>query len=386
MNIDQRNYPTPERHPQANGANSSCLALPPLTPDSGTMPPPGTSVPVPSHAPPIFGFSLEDLNLEEFNTFADSLAWDNDSKNHNKAYNSFLRAASLGIKAQIAMDAVVARIHKAGGVVDPCDLEQQLHRAWEYVSNVSEGTIASAEALPKPGFSPKLLSRVACQVQIDDPEEFLRLRSIVPPSALRPSEVLEHLYKPGEKIVTFTDPKSQGQAVYVVGQSTDALLPERGPEGVLFLLPPVDGELRYLPRLGHKTRRSEENVLRWPYLLLESDDADKGQWLRLLIQLPLAIVAIYGSGRRSVHALARVDAPSKREWDVMKDRIAKVMVPLGADPKAMSAVRLSRLPQCWRGDRLQELLYLNPAADGTPILTLAERQNPSPTGGLNHAN
>jgi hypothetical protein len=30
----------------------------------------------------------------------------------------------------------------------------------------------------------------------------------------------------------------------------------------------------------------------------------------------------------------------------------------------------SRLPQCWRGDALQELLYLNPHADCTPIYTI----------------
>jgi len=45
---------------------------------------------------------------------------------------------------------------------------------------------------------------------------------------------------------------------------------------------------------------------------------------------------------------------------------------LGADPKALTAVRLSRLPQCMRGEtgKLQELLYLDP--DATELKPLWE--------------
>ena len=47
-----------------------------------------------------------------------------------------------------------------------------------------------------------------------------------------------------------------------------------------------------------------------------------------------------------------------------------VLVTLGADPGALSAVRLTRLPQARRGDRVQRLLYLNPAPDATPIIRM----------------
>jgi len=47
-------------------------------------------------------------------------------------------------------------------------------------------------------------------------------------------------------------------------------------------------------------------------------------------------------------------------------------VTLGADPGALSAVRLTRLPQAMRGQRLQRLLYLNPDPDGRPIVELAK--------------
>jgi len=42
---------------------------------------------------------------------------------------------------------------------------------------------------------------------------------------------------------------------------------------------------------------------------------------------------------------------------------------LGADPAALSAVRLTRLPNCMRGENgtLQQLFYLDDAPDDTPI-------------------
>jgi len=36
-------------------------------------------------------------------------------------------------------------------------------------------------------------------------------------------------------------------------------------------------------------------VTAWRYLVLESDVAEAGQWLNLLVQLPLPIAAIYTS-------------------------------------------------------------------------------------------
>ena len=91
-----------------------------------------------------------------------------------------------------------------------------------------------------------------------------------------------------------------------------------------------------------------------------ADVAPMAEWLRLLVQLPLQIVAIYTSGGRSVHALVRVDAASKAEWDTQRDMLVQLLAPLGADPAAMTAVRLTRLPGCLRGESLQELWYLDP--------------------------
>ena len=64
----------------------------------------------------------------------------------------------------------------------------------------------------------------------------------------------------------------------------------------------------------------------------------------------------------------RVDAASKADWDSRIGAIKSILITLGADRGALSAVRLSRLPQAQRGERVQRLLYLNAQPDGVPIL------------------
>ena len=116
------------------------------------------------------------------------------------------------------------------------------------------------------------------------------------------------------------------------------------------------------------SRRSEESVTCWRYVVLESDQAEREDWLRCLIQLPLAIACICDSGGRSIHALVRLDASSKPDWDARVKLIKPTLITLGADPGALSAIRLTRLPQAMRGQRVQRLLYLNPSASATPIM------------------
>jgi hypothetical protein len=82
---------------------------------------------------------------------------------------------------------------------------------------------------------------------------------------------------------------------------------------------------------------------------------------------------VVDSGGSSVHALFRIDAESKAQWDeVVRTRFKGPLTVLGADPQAMTAVRLTRLANCWRGEKrkLQRLLYLNDSANDTPICEL----------------
>jgi hypothetical protein len=194
---------------------------------------------------------------------------------------------------------------------------------------------------------------------------------------------LSAIYRDGENILVFTDFRSQGDFLWTVGTGGFRLarqrhvapvpsrLPSASPEGVWFLIQPVSGKWEIQPggsspRYG---RRHGACVTSWRFLLLESDAAPESVWLRCLVQLPLRIAALYTSGGRSVHALVRVDAESKAEYDAARDVIRSVLPIFGADPAATTGVRLSRLPGCRRGERLQRLVWLDPEpSEDLPIL------------------
>lgn len=193
-------------------------------------------------------------------------------------------------------------------------------------------------------------------------------RSAVDPSQLSAGDFLRLLYGEGKKILCFTEQKSQGQALW-----PEQPAPRGARDGVWFLPQPVNGEMLPNPRTGNMSRRSEESVTDFRYMVLESDEADVRDWLGFLVQIPLRIDAIYTSGGRSVHALVRVDCVTKREWDAYKAELAPTLNLLclgGLDPAVITAVRLTRLPGCWRGDRLQKLLYVRPAAPVRPLCEL----------------
>lgn len=199
---------------------------------------------------------------------------------------------------------------------------------------------------------------------------WLAERSELDPCVVTSKMFLEYLYRHGEKILVFTDNKSQGEAVF-----PDDKMPERGPHGVWFLAQPVDGKYHPNPRQGTMSRRSEEAVTSWRYFVIESDKANLKLWLAAIVQFPLRIAAIYSSGGRSVHALVKIDARTKGEWDSEREAMKQALVVLGADAGAMTAVRLTRLPGCWRHRSLQKLLYINPDPPMRPICELAPRRD-----------
>ena len=229
------------------------------------------------------------------------------------------------------------------------------------------------DAPAKPRFQKWVLARIANKVrEIPDMVRFLAERSRVPVAQQTSASVLRHLYArgSGEKVLIFTEMKSQGQFLWEADQSDviQQLPLPASLEGVWFLPQSVSGGYFPNPRCdGNLSRRSEESVTSWRYAVLESDEADRDQWLRCLVQVPLRIACICDSGGRSIHALVRLDAQNKLDWDRLMNPIKPVLITLGADRGALSAVRLSRLPQAMRGERCQRLLYLNPTPDGVPI-------------------
>jgi Zinc-binding domain of primase-helicase len=229
-----------------------------------------------------------------------------------------------------------------------------------------------------PDFSLNKLRGVVFHQMAVSPEWFME-RSPVDVRRMTPGEFIEHIYQPGERVLVFTDFRSQGDYLWEVGRGGYRLadspgvaavksnLPvDGGKEGVWFLNNPVDGQWHGNPRAGGKpSRRSMESVKVWKYLLLESDEAPADLWLRLLACCGLPIVAIYSSGGRSWHALVREDHGDDMAGFKEKLKHYKRRMPwIGADANAITPVRLTRLPMCTRSGNLQKLIYCNPAANG----------------------
>jgi hypothetical protein len=158
-----------------------------------------------------------------------------------------------------------------------------------------------------------------------------------------------------------------------------------GRPGVWFLSNPVDGQPHRLERLRSQFNaegisfRASECITDWRHAVLETDDAPEELWLKALALLPLPIVAIYHSGKRGAHALINLGAKTPKEWHQRLAPHREHLQRLGACSGTLKPVCFSRLPNCMRGQtkRLQQLLYLAPDADGTPIAKRPAREDPS---------
>lgn len=144
----------------------------------------------------------------------------------------------------------------------------------------------------------------------------------------------------------------------------EALAKNEWPKGFWWLPQPVDGKWTHdTLNPDQVSCRSHFNVLSFRWLVLESDQAPADLWLRYLVTLP-GVGLITTSGGKSIHALIRVDQPTREAYNRIVERHKYRFIRLGADPLSLSAVRLTRLPGCYRAEKKQRqtLLYLNPYA------------------------
>jgi hypothetical protein len=208
--------------------------------------------------------------------------------------------------------------------------------------------------------------------------EDLSRRSPVDPSGLSSAQYLDAVFRPGESVVIVKHREDFGR-VYVAGSGESWVNGMREEDGVLYLSNPTNGQ-RLANADGNMSLRSEGNVTAYRHLVVESDRTIPILWIRAMVQIPLPIVACYTSGGKSVHFLIRVDAANKVEYQAALDRLRPGLVQLGADPAAMSGVRLTRLPGAMRGDRRQLLLFLDPKAQPLAIAERPERVAEDPAG------
>ncbi len=302
----------------------------------------------------------------------DAMDWTPGTTKHWQQYTAFLIAAGACIPIETAITLVVARLEAANAPINPVAVLRQAERAYEYVTKqpveTNHADIA-ARKKPKPAFDREALTDYVADVA-EVTEEELRAKS--PVWAETASDFLSHLYSPGEKVGIFNDLMAW-RPKWVWEHGVELGVP--GGQGVWYLSNPIDGERHPNPRnAGKLSMRSEEAVTSFRYGVLECDHGKddpeiNALWLRYLTRLPLPIAAIYTSGNKSIHALVRIDAADKKDWDALRNQHFLECVTFGADPGALSAVRLTRLPHARNLKRgtMQTLLFLNPTPEWRPI-------------------
>lgn len=234
-------------------------------------------------------------------------------------------------------------------------------------------------------YDPDKLAKVAAR--ITPPHNWrawLWERSPKRPDMMTAWSYLLCLYEPGERIEVFDCLEDKKPLALVeITVPLDCRVPAlirsggRHGKGIWYLCNPVDGQWH---DTGERDKcgkpvmscRNHQAVTAWRYAVLESDQASPDLWLAFIAQLPARISAIYTSGGRSVHTLIRHDAGSKAEWDSQIAPLKRPAKVLGVDTGCLSAVRLTRLPQCWRPEKhgFQKLLYLNPDPPLAPLVDM----------------
>ncbi len=117
--------------------------------------------------------------------------------------------------------------------------------------------------------------------------------------------------------------------------------------------------IRFNPLDGTGVRN--DNVTRFTHALVESDSMTIDEQITLYRRLELPIAALVSSAGKSVHAIVKVDAPDRQEYDRRVMQLYDVLERHGVkvDKQNKNPSRLSRLPGATRNGRVQKLLGVN---------------------------
>lgn len=195
---------------------------------------------------------------------------------------------------------------------------------------------------------------------------------------------LKELYEPGENIAFCAPDKDHenGGLIFTSG----ALQPrefwlekadskqnaDRGKFGINGVLSSCDGVFfRINPMVEGKDSKSDRDVSAYRYVLVEFDDHEaagnpdrKKEHLQALQDSRLPIASVTDSAGKGLHALVRVDAADRKEWNERRDLAYEALGDLyGLDKKACNPSRYSRCPTGRRGETTQKLVRLNIGAE-----------------------
>ena len=123
--------------------------------------------------------------------------------------------------------------------------------------------------------------------------------------------------------------------------------------------PAAGAWIRFNPLDGQGVRN--DNVTRFDFALVESDEMPLEEQYALYQALELPIACLVSSGGKSLHAIVRVDAPNCGEYQRRVDYLYAICEKNGLkiDRQNRNPSRLSRMPGVMRNGRRQALLGTN---------------------------
>lgn len=148
--------------------------------------------------------------------------------------------------------------------------------------------------------------------------------------------------------------RTAGQLIQELNQSNDdlgAVFGDYNPEaGAWIRFNPLDGQ-------GVKN----DNVTDYKYALVESDSMDLEKQNAILRELELPIAALVFSGKKSIHAIVKIDAANYEEYRTRVDYLYDVCKKNGLDidNQNRNPSRLSRMPGVERNGKKQFIIDTN---------------------------
>lgn len=142
--------------------------------------------------------------------------------------------------------------------------------------------------------------------------------------------------------------------------------------------PAVGAWIRFNPVDGAGV--SDKNITAYRYALIESDDMPLPEQRDKLKELNLPIAALVYSGKKSLHAIVKVNAKDEKGYRGRVQMLYQACEAAGlkVDKNNKNPSRLSRLPGVRRGDKWQTLLGVNLGAPDFESWALEAEQDDLP--------
>ncbi|MBF0775981.1 DNA primase [Streptococcus azizii] len=182
--------------------------------------------------------------------------------------------------------------------------------------------------------------------------------------------IFESTDKVGYVTETYTIPGKEGETIYkptqgayarTAGELIELLQKCNGDIGAVFgdYKEEAGAWIRFNPLDGKGVKN--DNVTDFRYALVESDSMELGKQYALFKELELPIAALVHSGKKSLHAIVKVDARDYQEYRKRVDYIYQICKKNGLDidTQNRNPSRLSRMPGIMRNGKKQFLIDTN---------------------------